>query len=215
MTLASLSLLISRPANSETLPCLASSRQCLTTLSEAAIACSPEIKAIDDRLELVGKQIKKQYKRRWTAFLPLIPISGAGFSLQGLNPLNLLANAFGGGASGDLNIKIAELEVRVSDLVRRRAEVMVNHRDDVIDLVLGYEKAERQRSLIQSRILTHRQRVQILEVSYRVGQGTTEGMMNLWQQGEELEVQLTDATVASQQSVRKLLELTGYELPET
>lgn len=204
-------LMLSLPVQAEPLPCLDSSRECLETLSDAAIARSPEIQSIDDRLELVGKQIKRQYQRRWTAFLPLIPLSGRGLSLESLNPLTIIATAFGGGAVRDVDLKIAELEVRVSDMVRRKAEVMVTLRDRIIELVLDYEAAERQRSLIESRITTHQQRVAVLEISYRLGEGSTETMLPLWQRTEELQAQLAEVAVKREQSLRKLLELTGYE----
>lgn len=177
----------------------------MNQLTEAAVVHNSEIASIDERLDLVAKQIDRQYERRWTAIIPAIG------DLLDLNPFRLVETLFGGGSLRDVDLRIADLEVRVSDLIRRRAEVTVQLHDEVIDLVLEVEKSDRQIALLQSQLLSHQQRVAVMEAGYRTGSGETTQMIALWQQSENLEAKLTEATVEREQSIRKLLELTGYE----
>jgi hypothetical protein len=99
------SLLSSLPTVAQTMtvmPCLNSQPECINPLSEAAIAHNSEIASPDDRLESI--------------------VLG---DLINLNPLSLIGSLFGGGGFRDVDLKIADLQVQVSDLVRRRAEVTV------------------------------------------------------------------------------------------
>jgi hypothetical protein len=187
------------------LPCLDSSPECVNELSEGAIAQNDEIASIDERLELVGKQIHRQYERRWTAILPAL-----GDLIQ-LNPLSLVGSLFGGGSFREVDLRIADLEVRVSDLVRRRAELTVSVHDEVLGLVLEVEKGDRQIALLQAQLESQRRRVAIVEVGYRLGQGETIEMMSLWQQTENLGARLVEVQVSREQVVRKLLALMGDE----
>jgi hypothetical protein len=187
------------------LPCLDSSPECINELSEGAIAQNDEIASIDERLELVGKQINRQYERRWTAILPAL-----GDLIQ-LNPLSLVGSLFGGGGFREVDLRIADLEVRVSDLVRRRAELTVSLHDEVLGLVLEMEKGDRQIALLQGQLESQRQRVAIAEVGYRLGQGETIEMMGLWQQTETLGARLLEMEVGREQVIRKLLALVEAE----
>jgi hypothetical protein len=197
------------PALAEPIPCLDSGPECINQLTEAAITHNSEIASLDERLELVGKQINRQYERRWTAILPALG------ELIDLNPIGLIETLFGGGGFRDVDLKIADLEVRTSDLIRRRAEVTVELHGQVTDLLLGMEKSERQMALLQSQILSHQQRVAVMEAGYRTGQGSTTQMIGVWQQDEDLQSRLTEAQVNREQSVRKLSELTGYDAIST
>jgi hypothetical protein len=197
------------PATAGELPCLNSRPECIDELSEGAIVQNDEIVSIDERLELVGKQIHRQYERRWTAILPALG------DLVQLNPLSLIGSLFGGGSFRDVDLKIADLEVRVSDLVRRRAELTVSVRDEVLGLVLEVEKGDRQLELLRSQVESQGRRVAIAEVGYRLGQGETIEMMSLWQQTENLGSRLVEAEVGREQVVRKLLALVGDEATAT
>jgi hypothetical protein len=120
------------------LPCLESQPECINALSETAIAQNNEISSIDERLALVAKQIDRQYERRWTAILPALG------DLLHLNPMNLIGSLFGGGSFRDVDLRIADLQVRVSDLIRRRAELTVRLHDQVLSDVLDIERRDRQ-----------------------------------------------------------------------
>lgn len=187
------------------MPCLVSSADCINQLTESAIVHNSEIDALDDRLELVGKQIHRQYERRWTAILPALG------DLIDFNPIALIEALFGGGGFREVDLKIADLEIRTSDMIRRRAEVTVQLHKQVTDLLLGTEKSERQIELLQGQLVSHQQHIAVMEAGYRTGQGSTEQMIGIWQRREDLQARLTEAQVSREQSVRKLLELTGYE----
>jgi outer membrane protein TolC len=158
---------------------------------------------------LVGQQIDRQYERRWTAILPALG------DLLTLNPLSLIGSLFGGGSFRDVDLRIADLQVRVSDLVRRRAEVTVQLHAEVTELVMQVEKGDRQIALLQSQLANQQQRVSVMAIGYRLGDGTTEQMIRLWQQTEALEAKLTEMQVNREHSLRTLLERTGYEAATT
>lgn len=194
------------PAIATPLPCLNSAPDCLNQLTESATAQNLELTAIDDRLELVARQLDRQYERRWTALLPAIG------DLIDLNPLRLIETLFGGGSFRDVDLKMADLELRVSDLMRQRAAITVQLHDEVTELVLLVERSDRQIALLRSQLESHEQRLRVMEISYRLGNGSTAQMIGLWQQRENLVAKLTEAEVSREQSIQKLLELTGYEV---
>lgn|GEM_PF-5883250 len=91
-------------------------------------------------------------------------------------------------------------------------------RDEVLELVLAYEKLERKlagvrwRSLPagESQLAAHQQRVAILEASHRTGEGSTAQMIQLWQRTEDIEAKVRETEINQSQTYRALLELTGY-----
>lgn len=189
------------PALAAPLPCLNSSAECVEQLTESAIASSPELKVIDERVELIGKKIRKTKAGSFADWVELDPLSFAGNALQ---------NLFGGGKVGERRIAVAELELRLSELERRRGELEASLREEVLTLVLDVERMNRQLSLARSQLATHQQRVEILEVSYRTGSGSTAAMLPLWQRTEALESEIVETEIAQRETYRALLELTGY-----
>jgi outer membrane protein TolC len=107
-----------------------------------------------------------------------------------------------------VDLRIADLEVRVSDLVRRRAELAVSVHNEVLALMLDVEKGDRQIALLQAQLKSQQRRVAIVEVGYRLKQGETIEMMSLWQQTENLGARLVEVQVRREQGVRRLVELT-------
>ena len=86
--------------DSQELPCLNSSSECIELLAEKAIANSSElvtldeqIALIDKRLALAGKRIEHTSKKRWTNYISL-------------DPLRIAANVLGGGDVQRDNIAI-------------------------------------------------------------------------------------------------------------
>lgn len=156
-------------------------------------------------MELAARQIDRQYERRWTTILPALG------DLLSLNPLRLIETLFGGSSARDVDLQIAEIELRVSDLIRRRAEVTVSLHDRVTELVLSVERGDRQIDLLQSQLTSHTSRVAVMEASYRAGAGSTAQMITLWQQTENLQARLTELRVEREQSVRRLLEMTAVQ----
>jgi predicted ATPase len=190
---------------------LDSSSECIELLAEKAIANSSElvtldeqIALIDKRLAVAGERIEHTYKKRWTNYLST-------------DPLRIAANVFGGGdvqkdniAIADLEVKSAELEADRANLHRRQAEVKSQLREDVLNLVLEYEAAEREYVLAQSKLATYSQQRQLIEIDYQFGSGSTTQMLSMWQQGEGLEAQVLEASGKKVEITRKLEQLTGF-----
>ncbi len=199
-------------SNSQELPCLDISSECIEKLTEKAIANSSElailnqqIALIDRRLEVAGKRIEHTSKKRWTNFLST-------------DPLRIAANVFGGGdvqrdniAIANLEIRSAELEAYRANLHRRQAEVRSELREEVFALVLEYEAAEREYVLAHSKLATHNQQRQLIEIDYQFGSGSTTQMLSLWQQGESLAAQVIQAENKKTQITRKIQQLTGIK----
>jgi outer membrane protein TolC len=58
--------------------------------------------------------------------------------------------------------------------------VTVQIHNEVTELVLEVERDDRQVALLQSQLTNQQQWVEVIEVSYRLGEGSTEQMMDLW-----------------------------------
>ncbi|AFZ38356.1 hypothetical protein Sta7437_4929 (plasmid) [Stanieria cyanosphaera PCC 7437] len=189
-----------------------SSSECIELLAEIAIANSPElvtldeqIALIDKRLEVAGKRIEHTSKKRWTNYLST-------------DPLRIAANILGGGdvqrnniAIADLEVKSAELEAYRANLHRRKAEVSSQLREQVLGLVLEYEAAVRQYSLVESQLANHQVQQQIMEIDYRFGNGSTSSYLALIQEEEKLNNQLVHNQSTQLEIVSKIGQITGYK----
>ena len=177
-----------------TLPCLNSSTECLTELTESAIAHSLEIQSIDERLVLGDDRIRHARQRRWTNLITSdIP--------------RLIANILGGGDMQRDRIAIAELELRQADLVRRRWEVSEAIARDIIDLVLDWEQLGRRLELMDTQLQTQQQREAVMEAAYRTGSGSTASMLVTWQRTEDMEARLLEWQVEQTQTRQELERL--------
>ena len=199
----------------QVLPCLESSRDCVEQLTEAAIANSPElvildqkISLIDQRLELVGERVDYSQDRQWTNYITA-------------DPVKLLQNIFGGGdvqrdriAIADLEIKSADLEAAKAELEFRKGNIQNHLEQEILELLLTYEAASRKVSLIEAQLETFSLSYQTYRIRYRFGNGSTSGLLALEDKGEKLKTQLTDKLIGQEQSIRELLRLTGYEMEE-
>lgn len=155
------------------LPCTDSSPTCLQTLSDLAVQNSRE-------WAVLGQAIALQKKKLWTNWL----------SADGLNPLaialRLARNVAGGGERAAAQLELARLELR-------RTEVVSELREAVTRAVFAYETAQRELTLAQSRLTVHQTRLAWLTIAYRLGEGNTETMLQLWQQETELQAALQQA----------------------
>ncbi|MEM9483408.1 MAG: hypothetical protein AAGA83_06920 [Cyanobacteria bacterium P01_F01_bin.116] len=190
------SLLWSAPALA--LPCLTSSMECLEMLTQQAIEQSSEIETINQQLDLTDQRQDYARNRQWTNYLTL-------------DPLRLVQNVLGGGDVQRDRLDLGSLELREAELIRRREEVAEGIAQDVVDLVLDYEKLGRQADLIASQLETHRLRVTVRESAYRTGQGSTESMLSLWQRTEDLEARCQERLIGQAQVIRELEVLVDDE----
>jgi multidrug resistance efflux pump len=116
---------------------------------------------------------------------------------EGLNPLaiglRIARNIAGGRDRAALKLEIARLELR-------RAELATALRQAVTQAMLACEKAVAQHALAQGRLATHQTRVQLVEAAYRLGEGSTEAMWQLWLTREEWQAQLAAAEQQTRQA---------------
>ena len=146
------------------LPCSDSSAECLRRLANLAAENCPELRVISQALAY-------QRRKLWTSWL----------NADGLNPLavslRLARNLAGGGDRAAARLEIAELE-------RRRAEVEAALRQAVAREAAEAEAAGRRLRGARERLEAHRARIRLLEVGYRLGEGSTEAMLGEWLAGE-------------------------------
>jgi hypothetical protein len=161
------------------------------------------------RKAYIGERISYTRGRQWTNFLTL-------------DPIKFVQTIFGGGdyqrseiAISDLEIKKAGLEAQQAGFLRRQAEVESQLREQILTLVLNYEAAVRQSSLIASQLDSQRILSQVVEIDYRYGNSSTESYLAALEKRERLENQLIQSTTDQQESLRKILSLTGMTLPES
>lgn len=125
------------------------------------------------------------------------------------DPFALVQNILGGGDVGRDRLQVAAIEVESANLIRRREEVATALAREVIDQVLQYEQMGRQLELLDSQIVTQQHRQAVMEVGYRMGEGTTGTMLTVWQQTEDLEARRVEMAIAQEQVVVELEQLTG------
>jgi hypothetical protein len=129
------------------------------------------------------------------------------------DPFQLVQNILGGGDVGRDRLDVAAIEVEAANLVRRREEVATALARELIDQVLQYEQMGRQLELLDSQIVTQRQRQAVMEVGYRMGEGTTGTMLTVWQQTEDLEARRVEMASDRERVVAELEQMvtTGNE----
>ena len=171
-------------------------------MTELAISQSSEIAVIEERLELSNDRIGYAEARQWTDYLTL-------------DPVELVQNIFGGGAVQRNRLAIADLEVQVADLIRRREEVAESLAREVVDQVLEYEQLGRRLELLDAQIVTQEHREAVLEVSYRMGEGSTINMLGIWQQTEDMVAKRAELAITRERWVTELEQLTGVSDDET
>ena len=91
----------------------------------------------------------------------------------------------------DGGTRAAELPALVHELVERLGVLEHQHLAVILDAEV--QAAARRLELARARLEAHRTQVEIISFGYRLGQGSTEEMIKLWQAGEELRGQITEA----------------------
>jgi hypothetical protein len=179
------------------LPCQTSQPQCLNQLNPAAIAHNLELKTIDQRLTATQTRIDQQRRGKWKTWVQP-------------NPIGIVANILGGGDAQRVEQAIGELELNLGELHRRRAAVETQTREQVLGLVLEIERLERSIAGMKSAQAANAQRLAVIEVGYKFGQGSTVAMMALWEQAEAEKGRIREAENERSQAMSKLAGLTGY-----
>ncbi len=200
-------------SGAESLPCLDSSADCVDKLTELAVNNSLEIEALNsqigmlgDRDELLSDRINYTRSNQWVNLLEN-PMT---------NPVGFIQNIFGGGnyqrseiAITDLEIKKSQLEAYGADLTRRKAEVEGVLKEEILTLVLSYEREARQQQLLLTQVENQSILSNVVEIDYRFGGSSTESYLASIEKQERLQSMLNQSVINQQESIKKLEELVG------
>lgn len=75
---------------------------------------------------------------------------------------------------------------------------------------MEYEAAVRQVAFITTQLNNHRIQFKVMEIDYRFGGSSIEVYLSAIEKQARLENQLIDIQMAQQESIRKILSLTGF-----
>lgn len=195
------------------LPCLNSTPECIDKLTELAVNHSLEIETLNgqigilgDRDQLLRDRIDYTRSNQWVNLLEN-PLT---------NPVGFIQNIFGGGnyqrseiAITDLEIKKSQLEAYGAELVRRKAEVEGSLKEEILALVLTYERESRQQQLLFNQLENQSILSNVVEIDYRFGGSSTESYLASIEKQERLESMLAQSIINQQESIRKLEGLVG------
>lgn len=177
-------------------------------MAELAIAASLKLKTIDSRIAVVEQRLavadeKIDYtsKKKWTNYISA-------------NPVDILQNLFGGGAVQQDNLAIASLEVRATDLLiakaeleRQQSEEKTRITNQVLQLLLKFEKSDRKQMLLTSQLQTLEQQREIIRISYQFGRGSTSQVLTIEDKRNQLIEKIDSLRVNTEQTVRQLTQL--------
>ena len=151
------------------LPCREMTSVCINTLIELAVEGRAEILVLNRAIEL-------QRRRLWTSWI----------TVDAANPLSmglrLIRNLAGGGDRAATRLEISRLELR-------RAELQTNLRGSVSQKLSELNRAEAELTLMEEKLQSMQIRIRLLESSYAAGGESTKVMIELWQQGREVELE--------------------------
>ena len=113
---------------------------------------------------------------------------------------------------------IANLEVRTTDLLAAKAELerqqeaeKLEIENEVLNLVLDYEAANRKLELLTSNPETLEQQREVIRIAYRVGRGSTSQLLGMENRRDRMTEQIVEVEIERKESVRELLQLVRAE----
>lgn len=98
-----------------------------------------------------------------------------------------------------------------AELERQQSEEKVEIEDEVLDLLLDYEAANRKHELLTSQLETLEQQREVVRIAYKYGRGSTSQLLGMENRRDRTIEQLTDVEIEKEESVRELLQLVGAE----
>lgn len=220
----------------EGLPCVDASQQCIAQLQALALGANPVLRELDQRIEEANTRIEeaKVNNTKTINITTLSPFLQAAFSgsltplrtskdaVPVANPLNLIfgnffANIFGNalqsifpwqGTANDTitSISIADLQIKVAELQRGRAQAADTLREKVLLEALKLEEIAREFQVQQEIAKRDKARLEIIKVSYEFGEGDSVGYLGqlsaydrqkaeTWRQWSRLRAQLTKVKI--------------------
>lgn len=150
---------------------------------------------------VLNEAIRLNKAKLWTNYI----------SANALNPLSLVLqlarNVAGGG-------DVAQGKLTIAQLRAQRTAIEDATRGFIIQHLTDYETATRLEATTRDQLAAHQRRMQIVEVSLRAGDVSTEEFLLLMQQGEQLRAQIETAQANERAALVKLREIvTPSRLP--
>jgi len=190
------------------LPCIESTKSCILQLQSLALSRSPILREMDARIEEAENRIAEARSSNLktinvSTFSPFLQVLlGAAAQINKDSPLianpltlifgNILGNIAGellgglfnwqglqgGGEAASRVIAIGDLQIKVAELQRNRAESANRLRELVLIETLKLEEIARDFQIQQEIARRERARIEIIRISYRFGQGNSEGYLS-------------------------------------
>lgn len=190
------------------LPCIESTESCILQLQSLALSRSPILREMDARIEEAENRIAEARSSNLktinvNTFSPFLQVLlGAAAQINKDSPLianpltlifgNILGNIAGellgglfnwqglqgGGEAASRVIAIGDLQIKVAELQRNRAESANRLRELVLIETLKLEEIARDFQIQQEIARRERARIEIIRISYRFGQGNSEGYLS-------------------------------------
>jgi len=178
------------------LPCLDSKPECIKQLEALAIANSPEIKAIDVQIASSADAVKLAKVQGQGSFFESIQpyVSAiAPILLQNSRPLQFgeirtslesrllfeaLPTIISGRATSDANQTRnnqanADLQIKLAQLEKTKAELAIAIRGKVTDAVVEFERIKDESGLQSTIVRREEVRSKLIEISYKLGESST------------------------------------------
>jgi hypothetical protein len=182
--------------------------ECIDDLSNKAIANSLVIAELENKIELVEKQIdylqeKISYyqSRNWTDFITL-------------DPVKFVQNIFGGGDVQKTQLTITDLQVKVdrlkTDKINLEKELIIKQeeiKNKVANLLFKLTENEQKILLIEQQLENFKLSNQVFLIKYSNGEGTTNQYLSYQDKKEKLEFQLLSLNNDYQKTINQLLLL--------
>jgi len=178
------------------LPCLDSKPECIKQLEDLAIAASPEIRAIDtqiasssDAVKLAAVQGQGSFVegiQPWvSAIAPILLKDATPASAGEIRPsltasllFQALPTIISGRATSDANQTKnnqanADLQIKLAQLERSKAEIAIAIKGKVTDYVIAFEQMKDEADLQVTIVRREEVRAKLIEISYRLGESST------------------------------------------
>ncbi|MDJ0589887.1 MAG: TolC family protein [Pleurocapsa sp. MO_226.B13] len=79
--------------------------------------------------------------------------------------------------------------------------------DEVLNLLLDYEAAERKHELLLSQLETLEQQREVMRIAYRMGRGSTSQILGMENRRDRMTEQIVEVEIEKDESLRELLQL--------
>jgi hypothetical protein len=159
------------------LPCLDSSASCILQLQALAIKSNSQLKQLSLQIDAADASVKAAAKGDGNIFRQaqfLKPLIGTAFlgpagGLVGLIDV-LAGNSRTDQATAQTN---ADLQIKVAQIQRTKVEVTENLKLQVINELIKFDEVRSSAELDTAIALRETSRLRLLEIAYRLGEGTT------------------------------------------